>query len=148
MAEPLYPSVEDQGEKRPLGFDVVAEPSGEPKSYTVEFTSSEKGTADDQRAPEASGGSEEIKLLERKSSSPEEKVNDDLSIAALCLVNYKLCFCFASANFAITSGTSQLSRRSPPTVVLARELEDPNLCGRHHPQMSPIRSQKWGMSTA
>jgi len=73
MAEPLYPSVEDQGEKRPLGFDVVAEPSGEPKSYTVEFTSSDKGAADEQRAPEASGGSEEIKLLERKSSSPEEK---------------------------------------------------------------------------
>jgi len=137
MAEPLYPSVEDQGEKRPLGFDVIGEPSGEPKSYTVEFTSSEKGTADEQRAPEASGGSEEIKLLERKSSSPEEKVNVDLSVAALCLVNYKLCFCFASANLAITSGTSQLSRRSPPTVVLARELEDPSLCGWHHPQISP-----------
>jgi len=92
MAEPLYPSVEDQGEKRPLGFDVVAEPSGEPKSYTVEFTSSEKGTADEQRAPEASGGSEEIKLLERKSSSPEEKVNVDLSVAALCWLTINSAF--------------------------------------------------------
>ena len=74
MAEPLYPSVEDQGGQRPLGFDVIAEPAGEPKSYTVEFTSSDKGMAEEPRSTEGSGRSEEIKLLERKSSTPEDKV--------------------------------------------------------------------------
>ena len=77
MAEPLYPSVEEP-EKRPLGFDAVAdEAAGDPKSYTVQFTPSDepKRTMAEEtpRAAEGAAGSEEIKILDRRSE--EEKVS-------------------------------------------------------------------------
>ena len=77
MAEPLYPSVEEP-EKRPLGFDAVAdEAAGDPKSYTVQFTPSDepKRTMAEEipRTAEGAAGSEQIKLLDRRSE--EEKVS-------------------------------------------------------------------------
>lgn len=87
MAEPLYPSVEDQ-EKRPLGFDAVAdEAAGDPKSYTVEFTPSDdpkKMAEEPPRAAEGAAGSEEIKLLDRKGE--EEKVGFCGLCACACIL--------------------------------------------------------------
>lgn len=94
MAEPLYPAVEER-EKRPLGFDAVAgEAAGDPKSYTVEFTSSDdpkKMAEDTPRAAEGAGGSEEIKLLDRKSE--EEKVGFCGLCACILALDFGLCNC-------------------------------------------------------
>ena len=92
MAEPLYPSVEEP-EKRPLGFDAVAdEAAGDPKSYTVQFTPSDepkKGMAEESpRAAEGAAGSEEIKLLERKTE--EEKVSFVILCAFILALDLRL----------------------------------------------------------
>ena len=101
MAEPLYPSVEEP-EKRPLGFDAVAdEAAGDPKSYTVQFSPSDepkKGMAEETpRAAEGAAGSEEIKLLDRKTE--EEKVSFIVCVHVLLALDLRLCnsdviFCF------------------------------------------------------
>ena len=102
MAEPLYPSVEEP-EKRPLGFDAVAdEAAGDPKSYTVQFTPSDepKRTMAEEipRTAEGAAGSEQIKLLDRRSE--EEKVSFVVCVCVfisaldLRLRNSEVIFCF------------------------------------------------------
>ena len=84
MTEPVYPKLEEEGPK-PIGFEGISEPEGAQKSYQVQFSpsadeedaskpiSESRTFGGDEGAKEASG-SEEIKLLERRSPSAEERV--------------------------------------------------------------------------